>query len=744
MSDSLEVLCRLKPCSELEPCIVPIDDQHIKVIPPRGYDRRGIIPNEAVYKFGAIFDDAASQKDVFNRSTIDLIRGVLNGVDGLLFTYGVTGSGKTFTMTGNDRNTGILPRTMDVIFNSLVNPVDKCIFYPTTLNRFGVRSDKEASYERRSQPFVEIPSSNREYESSVIRNVPNSMASSVFVSYVEIYNEYCYDLFDENLTTGNRLNMTKEVRAGSNNAAYVDGLTEIEVRSTDEVLMHYEKSQERRKIAETRLNHQSSRSHSIFQIKIVMAPYDGKSNHPVQDENKVLVSQLVLVDLAGSERTSRTKNTGERLVEASKINNSLLSLRQCFEKLREKQKTPKQPSIISYRDSKLTHLFKKYFLGGGIIKMIICIDPKSDNYEENNIVLGFAELSQNVNIELTNIPKIPSEDCLPFPRREVLNWYRDMEDKVNTAPVQIELFSPPPKRICLDDSFETNLSKIENVIEHYKKGTVKKRKLVDLFSDKRRTYTDELMILCCEVDLSRNKIDRLENENNELLHRLEVSHKQLLSANRKIDALNKRLFEYEEGDRNRYEAEMNLRKKNATVERDLERKNRDFRIVRQICDDVGVHGIAGPSVASLASKFDAEAWECTTRTPIGQKPVIKEDIQTLSGQKQGKRNGYVNPRYYRRSKSATGRILDHQPVNKIPTEGIFQPRLPRNNVKKTTAPSSRDVHKSGAYILTHQDVDCEGNISTKLIKGECIPTSGGGRYVKFEDIENLQYQSPNA
>uniref|UniRef100_A0A0N5A3B2 Kinesin-like protein n=1 Tax=Parastrongyloides trichosuri TaxID=131310 RepID=A0A0N5A3B2_PARTI len=745
MSETLEVLCRLKPCNESEPCVIPIDDQYVKVIPPRGYERRGNVPNESVYKFGCVFDETVSQKDVFNRSTVDLIRGALNGVDGLLFTYGITGAGKTYTMTGDDRDTGILPRTVDVIFNSLANPVDKCIFYPTSLNRFGVRSETEARYQRRSQPVLEIPTSNREFESLTIRNVPNSMASAVFISYIEIYNEYCYDLFDENLTTGNRLNMTKDVRAGPKDAAYVEGLTEIEVTSTDEVLMHYEKAQERRKVAETRLNHQSSRSHSIFQIKIVMAPFEGNGYHPETDPNKIIVSQIVLVDLAGSERANRTRNKGERLVEASKINNSLMSLRQCFEKLRENQRNPKQQSIISYRDSKLTHLFKKYFLGGGNIKMIICVDPKSDNYEENLNVLGFAELSQNVKIELTNIPNIPAGNCLPFPRREVLSWYRMMENKVGTAPIQIELFSPPPKRICLDDSFETNISRIDDVVDYYKKGTIKKRKLIDIFSDKRRDFTDDIMALCCEADLSREKINRLEDENFELQHRLEVVHKQLLHANRKIDALNKRLFEYEEVDKTRYEAEMDLRKKNAMIEKDLEKKNRDFRVVRQICDDVAINGVSGPSVALLASKFDAEAVESTTRTPNGQKTTtFHPDVQVQSVSRQGRRNGYVNPKYHRRSQSATGRILDHQPTNKIPTGSVLRPHLPRTGVKKTIAPSRRDLQRSDAYILTHQEIDNEGNVSTNIIKGECIPTSGGGRYVKFEDIENLQHQSPSA
>jgi hypothetical protein len=38
---------------------------------------------------------------------------------GVLFTYGITGSGKTYTMMGSLNNPGLIPRTFDVIFNSV-------------------------------------------------------------------------------------------------------------------------------------------------------------------------------------------------------------------------------------------------------------------------------------------------------------------------------------------------------------------------------------------------------------------------------------------------------------------------------------------------------------------------------------------------------------------------------------------------------------------------------------------------
>lgn len=123
----------------------------------------------------------------------------------------------------------------------------------------------------------------------------------------------------------------------------------------------------------------------------------------------VCITQLSLVDLAGSERTNRTKNTGQRLREAGNyilnmnfkylmyfliifiiisicfnlgnINNSLMTLRSCLEILRENQ-LQSTNKMVPYRDSKLTHLFKNYFDGEGQVRMIVCVNPRTDDYDE--------------------------------------------------------------------------------------------------------------------------------------------------------------------------------------------------------------------------------------------------------------------------------------------------------------------------------------------------------------------------
>ncbi|VEN47531.1 unnamed protein product [Callosobruchus maculatus] len=181
---------------------------------------------------------------------------------------------------------------------------------------------------------------------------------------------------------------------------YVHGVTELEVKSAQEAFEAFNAGQKRKKMAYTCLNAESSRSHSIFNIRVVQfeqETYDSKGKLVIPETNLITISQLSLVDLAGSERTNRTQNTGVRLKEASSINNSLMTLRTCIETLRENQNS-KANKVVPYRDSKLTYLFKNYFEGDGSVQMIVCMNPSLKDLEENLHVLKFAELSQDVKV----------------------------------------------------------------------------------------------------------------------------------------------------------------------------------------------------------------------------------------------------------------------------------------------------------------------------------------------------------
>lgn len=104
-----------------------------------------------------MFPDSTSQKSVFNNVALPLIESVLNGKNALLFTYGVTGSGKTYTMTGSGQDGGILPRCLDTIFNSIADyQAKKHIFKPDLLNGFDIQSEEEALADKEQDLLAQI------------------------------------------------------------------------------------------------------------------------------------------------------------------------------------------------------------------------------------------------------------------------------------------------------------------------------------------------------------------------------------------------------------------------------------------------------------------------------------------------------------------------------------------------------------------------------------------------------------
>lgn len=59
-----------------------------------------------------------------------------------------------------------------------------------------------------------------------------------------------------------------------------------------------------------------------------------------------------------------------------------MTLRACLEALRENQQVGGNVRIVPYRDAKITHLFKNFFDGEGHVKMIVCVNPSCEDYDE--------------------------------------------------------------------------------------------------------------------------------------------------------------------------------------------------------------------------------------------------------------------------------------------------------------------------------------------------------------------------
>ena len=84
----------------------------------------------------------------------------------------------------------------------------------------------------------------------------------VVASYVEIYNESVNDLLD---TSKKNL----EIREDKiNNQIFIDGLTKIEVQNKQQIIDLLRKGSEMKKIASTKMNEKSSRSHTVFRIEL--------------------------------------------------------------------------------------------------------------------------------------------------------------------------------------------------------------------------------------------------------------------------------------------------------------------------------------------------------------------------------------------------------------------------------------------------------------------------------------------
>lgn len=396
LQDPVEVYCRLRPCHDSYPCI---SIQSPTILTLNAYKNR----KEISYGFNHIFTEHADQKEIFDHIAVPLLNSLLLGENGLLFAYGITSAGKTYTMMGEQDNPGIIPRSVNILFNTIQQcQTPKFLVKSDRLNGFEIQDEGEALTDR----LLEAKQKRKQYvarndikhqfsnDGTVLEHMDSNLFYAVFITYVEIYNNSVYDLLDE--SPGQKVLQSKILREDQNHNVYVNNAVEVEAKTSEEALELFNLGSKRKRMAHTTLNNDSSRSHSIFTIRLVITNTDGSSNSP-RDKINFMVSQLSLVDLAGSERCSRSQTTGQRLKEAGRINNSLLTLRTCLEILRENQQSDTQ-RMVPYRESRLTHLFKNYFEGEGKVKMIVCVNPSIKDYDENLFVLKFAEITQDVKV----------------------------------------------------------------------------------------------------------------------------------------------------------------------------------------------------------------------------------------------------------------------------------------------------------------------------------------------------------
>ncbi|XP_010592017.1 kinesin-like protein KIF23 isoform X6 [Loxodonta africana] len=785
LKDPVGVYCRVRPLSfpDQECCIEVINNTTVQLHTPEGYrlNRNGDY-KETQYSFKQVFGTHTTQKELFDVVANPLVDDLLHGKNGLLFTYGVTGSGKTHTMTGSPGEGGLLPRCLDMIFNSIgLFQAKRYVFKSNDRNSMDIQCEVDALLERQKReamPNPKTPSSKRQIDPEFAdmitvqefckaEEIDEDSVYGVFVSYIEIYNNYIYDLLEEvpfdpikpkwNSGSIPMRNtdfippQSKLLREDKNHNMYVAGCTEVEVKSTEEAFEVFWRGQKKRRIANTHLNRESSRSHSVFNIRLVQAPLDADGDNVLQEKEQITISQLSLVDLAGSERTNRTKAEGNRLREAGNINQSLMTLRTCMEVLRENQMYGTN-KMVPYRDSKLTHLFKNYFDGEGKVRMIVCVNPKAEDYEESLQVMRFAEVTQEVEVARP----VDKAICGLTPGRRLRNQARGgpVGDEPLAIEVVLQSFPPLPSCEILDINDEQTLPRL---IEALEKRHHLRQVMIDEFNKQSVTFKALLQEFDNAVLNKENYIQGKLNEKEKVISGQKLELERLEKKNKtleyKIEILEKTTTIYEEDKRN--------------LQQELETQNQ--KLQRQFSDKRRLEARLQGMVTETTMKWEKE---CERRVAAKQlemqnKLWVKDEklkqlkaIVTEPKTEKPERPSRERDREkvtqrpvspspvpnappvrlrHRRSRSAGDRWVDHKPASNVQTETVMQPHVP--HAITVSVANEKALAKCDKYMLTHQELASDGEIETKLIKGDVYKTRGGGQSVQFTDIETLKQES---
>eukprot|EP00638_Chattonella_subsalsa_P013771 CAMPEP_0117788582 /NCGR_PEP_ID=MMETSP0948-20121206/7112_1 /TAXON_ID=44440 /ORGANISM="Chattonella subsalsa, Strain CCMP2191" /LENGTH=1228 /DNA_ID=CAMNT_0005618001 /DNA_START=88 /DNA_END=3775 /DNA_ORIENTATION=+ len=357
LNGTIRVYVRVRPYLEHEQ-----DELDVKVIPspvPKSdgmsldlqkTDRFGVVCENHPFIFDKVFDQSATQSDVFAKVE-DFVQSALDGYNVSIIGYGQTCAGKTYSMQGigNGAMKGIIPRAIEQI------------------------GAYKADFESRGWTY------------------------KIEASFLEIINEQINDLLWP--LSNNQLaskNWKKEILHDSDGEVYITNLTKIPVDPCDKEQMDMIMvlAARYRSCGVTDMNAEASRSHAVFTLYLTATN---------EETGHQLKGKLNLVDLAGSERLKRSKVQGGVMTESLSINKSLSCLSDvCLAIAREN-------AYVPYRNSKLTYLLQPSLSNGGRTLMLITLSPTQASFHESLSSLRFGRTAGLCNLrKLKKARKNPS------------------------------------------------------------------------------------------------------------------------------------------------------------------------------------------------------------------------------------------------------------------------------------------------------------------------------------------------
>ena len=332
----------------------------------RGRGHRHVVNDRHEFTFDGVFGPTSAQSEVFARAVEPQVAACLQGFNATAFCYGPSGTGKSFTCYG--------PETPK-----------------------GERSS--AVHAWASNPLAGmIPRAAEQLFATIERGGALSKTRFLLrVSFVQLYREGLSDLLS---TSGKGSDHAPPgglaLREDPHRGVFVEGLTEVAVRTPQEVWALAAKGQRARHTAATRLNDVSSRSHAVFTVVVEQSVESADTSTGEEGalaSAAMKLSRLNLVDLAGSERAALLGESGDRLEESKKINLSLSALAKVIHTLVDARG---RAVHIPYRDSKLTRILQDSLGGNCRTAMIACVSPIGLVAEDTLSTLHFASRAKTI------------------------------------------------------------------------------------------------------------------------------------------------------------------------------------------------------------------------------------------------------------------------------------------------------------------------------------------------------------
>ena len=473
--EAIKTFCRIRPTkSPNELFSIAKSDDRILNINSANLEKLNVGNNLKLinsYKFSKVFDENSTQEEVFEFTCKPLLDDLIfNQKSGLVFTYGMTNAGKTYTVIGTPECPGILPLALKNLFD-----------------------------------YGNINNNNYNF----------------YCNFVEIYNEDVFDLLSDDPSGKNKYFKKKlTVKENLNSVFFLQDVTFSKLDTLDSFNTILNKGISKKVHSSTALNQNSSRSHTIF--KIILFKEGNKDISKIDFSTEELIS-LSVVDLAGSERQKRTDAKGKNLQEACKINQSLSTLGKCLEAMKHNS-CSNNKKMVPLRESKLTKIFAEYFQGEQNIIMITNINPRTEDFEESIRALNYSCIAKDIKPMKSVIPKLTSGNELKqqIKKERKLNEAQNnnnniidnkKNEEINSEYMNEKISGKNDQK--LNDSLTLNLNELFNSNSNFDDINEHEMKTEFTKAPEDISTKEEIAKLVNEIKKLREEVSEFKNDNSE-------------------------------------------------------------------------------------------------------------------------------------------------------------------------------------------------------------------------------------